>query len=65
MKKIYDLIQIYDNFYFYLKFYFIHFQSLSLREERENDIKTRKKSRKLLMVTISLIKIVMLGVNEF
>jgi hypothetical protein len=36
-----------------------------LREERENDIKTKKKSRKLLMVTISLIKMVILGVKEF
>ena len=42
MEKIYDLIKIYNNFYFYLKLYFIHLQSLSQKEERENDIKTRK-----------------------
>ena len=64
MEKIHSSLQIYNNFYFDLKFYFVH---LSILKQNKIDKKSEnnESERKWLVVTILTTKIVKLDVNRF
>jgi len=65
MEKIRDSPQIYDIFYFDLKFYFVYFLILELEKVDKKLLENNERERKWFVVTILTTKMVKLGVNKF
>jgi hypothetical protein len=65
MEKIRDSPQIYDIFYFDLKFYFVYFLILELEKIDKKLLENNEREKKWFVVTILTIKMVKLGVNKF
>jgi hypothetical protein len=65
MEKIHDSHQIYDIFYFDLKFYFFYFLILEPEKVDKKLLENNERERKWFVVTILTTKMVKLGVNRF
>jgi len=65
MEKIHDSHQIYDIFYFDLKFYFVYFLIFKLEKIDKKLLENNERERKCFVVTILTTKMVKLGVNKF
>jgi hypothetical protein len=65
MEKIRDSPQIYNIFYFDLKFYFVYFLILELEKIDKKLLENNEREKKWFVVTILTIKMVKLGVNKF
>jgi hypothetical protein len=65
MEKIHDSHQIYDIFYFDLKFYFVYFLILELEKVDKKLLENNERERKWFVVTILTTKMVNFCVNKF
>jgi len=65
MEKIRDSPQIYNIFYFDLKFYFVYFLILELEKIDKKLLENNEREKKWFVVTILTTKMVKLGVNKF
>jgi hypothetical protein len=65
MEKIRDSPQIYDIFYFDLKFFYYYFLILEPEKVDKKLLENNERERKWFVVTILTTKMVKLGVNKF